>query len=159
MNRNILYYIAAVIWGIPGVIITVKGIVAYLTMPPHKLWWLLLITAFVLAGFFLMFRKIADKYSARIGSQPGRTSLWQTFPLRGWILIAFMLCLGFTLKFIPGIPAEFTSSFYSGLGPMLIFAACRFILNSPCAKRRNRLEMPRTGRMATRKTPEEKENE
>ena len=136
MNRNLLYYIAAAIWGIPGVIITVKGIGAYLAMPSHKLWWLPLITVFVMAGFFLMFRKIADRYSARIGSQPERTSLWETFPLRGWILIIFMLCLGFTLKFIPGIPAEFTASFYSGLGPMLIFAACRFIFNSTKTKSR-----------------------
>ena len=33
MNRKIIYYIAAALWGIPGVIITVKGIRAYLTMP------------------------------------------------------------------------------------------------------------------------------
>jgi len=92
MNRNCLYYIAAALWGIPGVIITIKGISAYLTMPSRKLWWLLLITIFVMVSFFLMFRKIVDRYSARIA-------------------------------------AEFTASFYSGLGPMLVFAACRFISN------------------------------
>lgn len=127
MNRNCLYYIAAVLWGIPGIIITVKGIKAYLTMPSQKLWWLLLITTFVLISFFMMFRKIVDRYTARIASQAEETSLWQTFPLRGWILIICMSCLGIVLKFIPGIPAEFTASFYSGLGPMLVFAACRFI--------------------------------
>ena len=127
MNRNCLYYIAAVLWGIPGIIITVKGIKAYLTMPSKKLWWLLLITTFVLISFFMMFRKIVDRYTARIASQAEETSLRQTFPLRGWILIICMSCLGVVLKFIPGIPAEFTASFYSGLGPMLVFAACRFI--------------------------------
>ena len=60
MNRKYLYYIAAALWGIPGIIITVKGIRAYLTMPSHKLWWLLLITTFVIAGFFVMFRRIVD---------------------------------------------------------------------------------------------------
>jgi hypothetical protein len=129
MNRNCLYYIAAALWGIPGGIITVKGLTAYLTMPSQKLWWLLLVTVFVLTGFFMMFRKIVDRYSARIASQPEKTSLWQTFPLRGWILIVCMSCLGMALRFIPGIPAEFTASFYSGLGPMLLFAACRFISN------------------------------
>lgn len=44
MKKNVLYYIAAVLWGIPGVIISVKGVRAYLTMPTEKLWWLLLIT-------------------------------------------------------------------------------------------------------------------
>lgn len=89
----------------------------------------MLITALVLAGFFMMFRKIVDKYSARIAAQPQETSFWQAFPLRGWILIVCMSCLGIALRFIPGIPAEFTASFYSGLGPMLVFAACRFISN------------------------------
>jgi len=129
MNRNCLYYIAAVLWGIPGIIVTVKGIKAYLTMPLQKLWWLLFITIFVLMSFFLMFRKIVDRYSTRIATLPKKTTLWQTFPLRGWILIVCMSCLGIALKFIPGNLAEFTASFYSGLGPMLLFAACRFISN------------------------------
>lgn len=127
MDRKILYYVAAALWGIPGVIITVKGIRAYLAMPPEKLWWLLLITAGVLAGFFVMFTRIVDRYSARIAALPRKTTLWQTFPLRGWILIVCMSCLGIVLKFLPGVPAGFTASFYSGLGPMLVYSACRFI--------------------------------
>lgn len=130
MKRIYLYYIAAALWGIPGVIITVKGLRAYLTMPQDILWWLILITVLVIAGFFFMFSRIVDRYSARIAALPEKTSFWQTFPLRGWILIVFMSCLGIALKFIPGVPAEFTASFYSGLGPMLIFAACRFIKRS-----------------------------
>jgi hypothetical protein len=129
MSRKYLFYIAAAFWGFPGMIITVKGIKAYLTMPSQKLWWLMLITAFVLMSFFIMFRKIVDRYSARIMVQPQTTIFWQAFPLRGWILIVCMSCLGIALKYIPGIPVEFTASFYSGLGPMLIFAAFRFISN------------------------------
>ena len=129
MSKKYLYYIAAAFWGIPGLVITVKGIRAYLTMPSQKLWWLMLISAFVLLSFFMMFRKIVDKYSARIAALPATTNFWNTFPLRGWILIVCMSCLGMALKFMPFVPAEFTASFYSGLGPMLIFAACRFISN------------------------------
>lgn len=94
MNRTALYYIAAALWGTPGVIITIKGVEAYLTMPGRKLWWLMLITAAVLAGFFFMFRKAADKYSAHIAAQARKTAPWRAFPLSGWILIVFMLCLG-----------------------------------------------------------------
>lgn len=134
MNRKYLYFIAAALWGIPGIIISLKGIKAYGTMPSQELWWLLVITAFVLTGFFFMFRKIVDKYSARIASQPQKTTLWQAFPLRGWILIVCMSCLGMALKLIPGVPAEFTASFYSGLGPMLLFASCRFIRNAKACR-------------------------
>ena len=127
MNKKNLYCIAALIWGIPGIIITVKGIRAYLTMAPQNLWWLLLITAAVLASFYMMFSRIVDRYSARIAAQPQKTTVWQTFPLRGWILIVCMSCLGIVMKHIPAVPAAFTASFYSGLGPMLLFAALRFL--------------------------------
>ncbi len=127
MNKKNLYCIAALIWGIPGIIITVKGIRAYLTMAPQQLWWLLLITAAVLVSFYMMFSRIVDRYSARIAAQPQKTTVWQTFPLRGWILIVCMSCLGIVMKHIPAVPAAFTASFYSGLGPMLLFAALRFL--------------------------------
>ena len=127
MNKKNLYCIAVLIWGIPGIIITVKGIRAYLSMAPQNLWWLLLITAAVLASFYMMFSRIVDRYSARIAAQPQKTTVWQTFPLRGWILIVCMSCLGIVMKHIPAVPAAFTASFYSGLGPMLLFAALRFL--------------------------------
>ncbi len=127
MNKKHLYYVAAALWGIPGVMITIKGIRSYITMPEADLWWLLLITAGVLAGFCFMFKRIVDRYTTRIASLPETTSIWQTFPLRGWVLIVLMSCLGIILKLTPVIPPAFTASFYSGLGPMLVFAACRFI--------------------------------
>lgn len=133
MNRKHLYVVAAVIWGIPGIMITLKGINAYAIQPSENLWWLLLITAFVLASFFLMFRRIVDRYSERIASLPERVKIWRTFPLRGWILLIFMMSLGIALKHIPGIPSAFTASFYTGLGPMLLLSAGRFLFNSRAA--------------------------
>ncbi|MDY6418807.1 MAG: hypothetical protein SPK76_01910 [Bacteroidales bacterium] len=50
------------------------------------------------------FLRIVDRYSARIAALPQKTSFWQTFPLRGWILIVCMSALGVALKSIPGIP-------------------------------------------------------
>lgn len=129
MNRKYLYVIAAVIWGIPGIIITFKGINAYRIQPSESLWWLLLITAAVLTAFFLMFRRIVNRYCERIASLPDKVMIWQTFPVRGWILIVFMMGLGMTLKYIPETPSAFTAAFYSGLGPMLFLSSVRFISN------------------------------
>ena len=126
MKRKHLYAVAAVIWGIPGITITLKGISAYGKQPSENLWWLLLITASVLAAFFMMFRRIVNRYCGRIASLPAKVKVWQTFPARGWILIVFMMGLGITLKYITGIPSAFTASFYSGLGPMLVISAFRF---------------------------------
>lgn len=127
MNKRFLFLIAAIIWGIPGVMITIKGINAYTAMPSDELWWLLLITVFVLSSFIVMFHRIVNRYCALIDAEPEKTTVLHTFPLRGWILVICMSCLGIALKFMPFIPAEFTASFYSGLGPALIIAAILFM--------------------------------
>lgn len=129
MKRGYLYYIAALIWGIPGVTISVKGIKAYLNQPPHKLWWLLAVTSVVLVAFYLIFRAVVSKYSKRIATLPPKCSPLQTFPISGWLLLLFMMGLGVTLSHIPNIPSTFTASFYSGLGPMLVLASARFAIN------------------------------
>lgn len=130
MNKRFLYLTAGLIWGIPGVMITIKGIRAYTTMPENELWWLALITTVVLTSFIWMFSRIVDKYCKLIAAEPDQTSVWHTFPLRGWILVIGMSCLGIALKFVPFIPVEFTASFYSGLGPALVIASVLFIRKS-----------------------------
>lgn len=127
MNRKYLYFVAAVIWGIPGIIITLKGISAYRMQPSDNLWWLLMITASVLSMFYMMFRRIVGRYCDRIASLPDKVKIWQTFPARGWILLVFMMGLGIALKHIPQVPSAFTASFYSGLGPMLLLSSIRFV--------------------------------
>lgn len=127
MKRGHLYAVAGIIWGIPGITITLKGIKAYMMQPSGNIWWLLLVTISVMTAFFMMFRSIVDRYSRRIASLPESVRIWQTFPLKGWILLAFMMGLGIALKHIPGVPTAFTASFYSGLGPMLILSSLRFI--------------------------------
>ena len=127
MKRGHLYAVAGIIWGIPGITITLKGIKAYMMQPSGNIWWLLLVTISVMAAFFMMFRRITGRYIGRIASLPERVRIWQTFPLKGWILLVFMMGLGIALKHIPGVPTAFTASFYSGLGPMLILSSLRFI--------------------------------
>lgn len=126
MNKHFLYLIAAPVWGVPGLIIATKGITAYTTLPAEELGRLCLITSVVLISFLWMFRRIVKRYCALIAALPDKTTIWHTFPLRGWILIVCMSCLGIALKFISCIPVEFTASFYSGLGPALVSAGFLF---------------------------------
>lgn len=127
MKRSVLYVVAAIVWGVPGVIITHKGISAYFTQCENDLWWLLLITFCVLVGFYFIFRRVVAKYSAHIASQPERTAIWHTFPLRGWVLIIFMVGLGMAMKILEP-PTQFIASFYSALGTMLIWSAVKFLI-------------------------------
>lgn len=127
MNRRHLFVLAGMIWGIPGISITLKGIDAYRVIAIGNQWWLILITAAVCTGFYLIFGRIVRRYTERISSLQGKVNPMMTFPLRGWILLLFMMGLGIVLKYIPGIPSEFTASFYCGLGPMLILSAIKYL--------------------------------
>ena len=129
IRRSYSFKIAAAIWGIPGINISIKGLRTYMLMRPGDLWWLMLVTVAVSVFFFIIFRRVVRKYSERIASLPDRVMIWQIFPPQGWILLLFMMGLGITLKYIPGIPMSFTASFYSGLGPMLVVAALRFVVS------------------------------
>ena len=126
IERYHLFLTAALIWGVPGAIITTKGVVAYAGLCPIE-WWLFAATAVVLAAFYMIFRGVVARYSAHIEAQAVPCSIWSTFPLSGWSLILFMMGLGVSLRYIQGIPVEFFVSFYSGLGPMLLLSAFRFL--------------------------------
>lgn len=125
-EKSRLFLTAALIWGIPGIIITAKGVVAYARLQSVG-WWLFVITLAVLAAFYMMFRRVVAKYSAHIEALSAPCPIWNTFPLSGWLLILFMMGLGISLRYLPGIPVEFFASFYSGLGPMLLLSAFRFL--------------------------------
>ncbi len=56
----------------------------------------------------MMFTGVVRKYSARIMAMTDeKTSVFRTFSLKGYLIIAFMISLGIGLKHIPGIPSNF----------------------------------------------------
>ena len=118
----------AVVWGAPGVKVLVTGIQSYLAIWPSEIIvWLALGTAVVLVVFNWMFDFFVKKYTRRICSfSTERKSLLSFLPVKGWVMVTFFMCLGITLKLIPGVPTEFFASFYPGLGTALIVAGARF---------------------------------
>ena len=92
-------------------------------------WWYFLMSALVFAGFWFMFTGVVRKYAERIMAMTEpKTSIFRTFSLKGYIIIAFMITLGITLKRIPQVPDSFIAWFYCGLGPGLLSAGLRFII-------------------------------
>ena len=116
-------------WTAIGTKISVTGLCHYLITPLNKLWWHITLSLLVFAGFYIMFTGIVQKYSERIQSLPGpKEPIYKTFSLKGYLIIAFMISLGITLKYIPGIPDSFFAWFYMGLGPGLLSAGVRFLI-------------------------------
>jgi hypothetical protein len=124
-----LLAVNGLLWLAIGTKIAMTGVCHYLTTPPGKLWWMIPLSILVFAGFYWMFSGIVRKYAERIHALPGpKEPVWKTFGLKGYLIIAFMISLGISLKHIPGIPESFFAWFYLGLGLGLISAGVRFLI-------------------------------
>lgn len=125
-----LLAINGLLWTAIGTKITVTGVQHYLSVSHGKaLLWMIPLSVLVFAGFYRMFTGVVRKYSERILSmKEEKTSVLKTFSLKGYLIIAFMISLGISLKHIPGIPESFFAWFYCGLGTGLLSAGIRFLI-------------------------------
>ena len=99
-----LILVNGLLWSVIGTKIALTGIGAYLSLPAVR-WWYYLLSVLVFAGFYVMFTGIVRKYAERIEAmQEPRASIFRTFSVKGYIIIAFMITLGITLKRIPQVP-------------------------------------------------------
>ena len=133
VNREHLLLMQVLCWLGPGIKILVTGFKAMQQVNachPERLLWLIVIAVVVAVAFSLMFNNFIKRYSRRILDFPERKkSLFAFFDLHGYILIFFMMGMGISLKFIPGMPAEFFAGFYPGLGAALAIAGIRYFIS------------------------------
>ncbi len=129
VRKEHLLAVNGLMWAAIGTKIAITGVRHYAMAQPEKLWWMIPLSLLVFAGFYMMFTGIVRKYAERIHALPGpREPIWKTFSLKGYLIIAFMISLGISLKYIPGIPEPFFAWFYLGLGPGLLSAGVRFLI-------------------------------
>ena len=123
-----LLLVNGLLWLTVGIRILLIGIGSYLRLEQVH-WWYPLLSAVVFAVFFVMFTGVVRKYAARITSMPEpKASVFKTFSLKGYLIIAFMITLGILLRRIPKVPDSFIAWFYCGLGSGLISAGIRFVI-------------------------------
>lgn len=129
VRKEYLLAVNGLMWTAIGTKISITGVRHYLTAQPGKLWWMIPLSVLVFVGFYRMFTGIVRKYAERIHALPGdKEPIWKTFSLKGYLIIAFMISLGISLKYIPGISEPFFAWFYLGLGPGLLSAGVRFLI-------------------------------
>lgn len=130
VKKEHLLLMQVICWLGPGVKILITGIKALKqvsSVHEERVWWLCVIAVGVAVAFSLMFNNFVKRYTSRILDFPERRkSLFAFFDLHGYAIIIFMTGLGISLKFIPGMPAEFFAGFYPGLGTALSIAGLRY---------------------------------
>lgn len=129
IDKRHLLAVNGLMWTAIGTKISVTGVSRYLQTEAGKLWWMIPSSVLVFVAFYRMFTGIVRRYAERIHALPGpKEPVYKTFSLKGYLIIAFMITLGITLKYIPGIPSPFFAWFYLGLGLGLLSAGIRFLL-------------------------------
>lgn len=115
VKKNWLIVTNALLWMAAGFNIARIGVKCALTTGHVWLWGLL-----VFAAFGTMFFRIIAKNTHRIKAmEQDKAPLYKFLTLKGYLIIAFMMTLGFTLRGLGKIPDGFFAFFYTGLGSAL----------------------------------------
>ena len=133
-NRTLLG-IAGFVWLAAGVNILrigVKAVLAVIGGGFGRTALTAVLAAAIFCAFHWMFSRIVTKHTARIRGYETKQPFWRFFDGKSWLLMAFMMTLGITLRRFGGLPEFFFAFFYTGLGTALSVAGIRFLTR--CAK-------------------------
>lgn len=133
VKRDNLLVIAGIVWIIAGINISFIGLNTYPGTFAFA-WWivglLFLGTIIVVCLFHVMFGKMVQKHVRRIHAfQEERVSAFRFFDVKSYLIMAFMIALGVTLRVSGIVPDWFIAFFYTGLGSALIVAGAGFLLH------------------------------
>ena len=133
-NRTLLG-IAGFVWLAAGVNILRIGVKAVFSVIGGgfvRTALMAMLAAAIFYAFHRMFSRIVVKHTARIRGYETKQPIWRFFDGKSWLLMAFMMTLGITLRRFAGLPEFFFAFFYTGLGTALSVAGIRFLIR--CAK-------------------------
>lgn len=130
VSKNTLIVIAGVVWVIAGVNVLAIGIQAFATQSMPLVLALVAGAVVIFAAFFAMFSRLVKKNVARISAMTAEKIMFLNFLNgRSWAIMAFMMALGFGLRFSGVAPDWFIAFFYTGLGTALTVAGILFFVN------------------------------
>ena len=126
VNKKTLILIAGIVWAIAGFNIVRIGLVAY---QGNFTWWRALLSVAVYAVFqIFIFGKMVKKHTDRILQyEDERQNFFRFFDTKSYLIMAFMMTMGISLRVFGLVPNGFIAYFYTGLGASLLTAGILFI--------------------------------
>lgn len=125
--RNCLIFICCALWIAAGVNVVRMGVLA-LGLSEMGVAAMVVggVVTFLMFGF--MFMKISLKNVKRIEGMPSeKLKVWNCMPLKSFLIMAFMIALGVTLRRCAAVPRGFIAFFYIGLGSALSLAGLLYL--------------------------------
>ena len=126
VSRRTLLLIAGLVWIIAGANILRIGIITW--VDDQREWLFKTGEAIVvfLLFFSLIFRRLYNKHTARIGQKADRNCPFSFFDVKGWLIMGFMITLGILVRKLHLLPTSFIAVFYTGLSSALILTGILF---------------------------------
>lgn len=129
VSRNTLLKTAGLIWLIAGLNILRIGLECWTHDTAHQLPFKIGETTLVFILFAgVIFQKIYRKHTRRISGKGEKNCPFAFFDAKGWIIMAFMISVGYTVRKFQLLPETAIGVFYTGLSLALMLTGIRFIL-------------------------------
>lgn len=126
--KRILFFLAALVWGFASYKILNLGLID--VIKSTKSYWINIAIGLVIFYFFFkyVFYKMYIKHTKRIiNARSERLCMFSFFDIKGYIIMAFMITGGITLRKADIIPHLYLGTFYIGLGLAIFSAAVSFV--------------------------------
>ena len=124
-NRTLLL-LAAMVWGAAGFNIARIGALAY---PGNESLFHAAVSLVVFVLFWRMFHKLVSKHTARIKNfAREKQYFWRFFDKKSFLIMAFMMTGGISMRAFNLMPEGCIAMFYTGLGIALALAGLAFAL-------------------------------
>ena len=127
VSRQTLIITAGIIWIIAGANILKIGITTWMSDSLYWPWKVAGAIAIFIIFFFLIFKRLYGKHTRRIAEKDDKNHPLAFFDAKGWIIMAFMMTMGITVRTFHLLSESFIAYFYTGLSVALIMTGLLFV--------------------------------
>ncbi len=125
--KSVLLALGGTLWALAGVLLVLRGCTMLNEGPLASPVIEAAIAILSLAGFLVMFHRVAERYIARIMAlQSNRPCLFAVMSTRGYLVMAFMITLGIALRRFTSIPHSDLGGVYLTIAIPLLVSSIRF---------------------------------
>lgn len=128
VGRKTLMVVAGIVWTVAGVNILRIGIDCWAQVSGGFVLMLLGAVAVFAAFHYMVFSRMFHKHKRRISQKGDSNCPMGFFDARGWIIMAFMITLGVSIRRYELMPLWFIAPFYTGLSSALVLTGIRFFV-------------------------------
>lgn len=121
-----LYFVAFILWAFAGLNIVLVGINYF-----NRVDIVGELSLFIVSAIFFNFIIFPKVVRVNVGyirkNSYGRQFLWKCMGLRSWVVMLFMMSLGYFIRTCSSVPQYVIAGFYLGLGSSILLSSLKYL--------------------------------